>query len=384
MSGSAFLLVMMLSAAAPHGLPPTGVWPVDPPVVVSEFRPARPDWTAGHRGVDLSARTGTPVRSLAGGRVAYVGTVAGKPVVTVALAGPGALRATYEPVVARLATGARVNAGEVIGIVAARGGHCGGDAGCVHVGLRSADGYLDPLRLITRRPAVLKPLRSLGAGPRVSQGEGGAEPLHRDVGVSLSGRQAGVAEQFLNGPQIGSALQNVRSCRVPQSVGSQVRDSGLHGQSVHHSTHGPRVDSGTAKAEEQRRAGRGPRELRTGLQPLVQRPGGRVAEGNDPLLVALPAHPGGAALAIDGVKIHGAQFRHPNTRGVQELDHGPVPPGTWGAIVRRHLGEIHEHTRLVGAEHRRQGPGHLGAGQSVARVVWCEAAPRAPRGERPG
>ncbi len=167
MNRTALLVGMLLTASAAMDLPPAGEWPVDDPVVVSAFRPAVPDWTAGHRGVDLAAHTGTQVRAITAGRVAFAGPVAGKPVVTVALPGPGALRTTYEPVVASVVVGQSVRAGAAIGVVAARGGHCGGEAGCVHVGLRSTDGYLDPLRLITRVPPCSSRARSLRTGPRM-------------------------------------------------------------------------------------------------------------------------------------------------------------------------------------------------------------------------
>ncbi len=147
-------LLAGLALAVPAG------WPVDDPLVVSGFRPPAADWQAGHRGVDLAAQTGDPVRAMASGRVGFAGTIAGKPVVTVVLA--GGARLTYEPVLATVSAGALVGDGDVIGSVAAAGGHCGGDRGCLHVGLRASSGpggpvYLDPLSIVERRPAVLKP-----------------------------------------------------------------------------------------------------------------------------------------------------------------------------------------------------------------------------------
>lgn len=138
---------------------PTG-WPVDDPRLVSGFRPPQSDWHEGHRGIDLAARTGDPVRAMAGGVVGFAGTVAGKPVVSVLLA--GGARLAYEPVLATVRVGARVRDGDVIGTVAASGGHCGGGRGCVHVGLRTMTSagvtvYRDPRSLLDRRPAVLKP-----------------------------------------------------------------------------------------------------------------------------------------------------------------------------------------------------------------------------------
>ena len=90
------------------------------------------------------------------GVVTVAGTVAGKPVVAVALPGGGS-RVTYEPVVARVRVGVPVRSGDILGVLAAAGGHCGGTAGCLHLGLRTPTGYRDPLALIERTPAVLKP-----------------------------------------------------------------------------------------------------------------------------------------------------------------------------------------------------------------------------------
>ncbi len=97
---------------------------------------------------------------MAAGVIGFAGTVAGKGVVTVVLA--GGARLTYEPVRASVRVGTQVRDGQVIGTVVAAGGHCGGERGCLHIGLRATSGagpafYLDPLSLLERRPAVLKP-----------------------------------------------------------------------------------------------------------------------------------------------------------------------------------------------------------------------------------
>jgi len=252
MTGTVLLIGLMLTAIASTPPPSAGQWPVDDPVVLSAFRPATPDWTAGHRGVDLQARTGTPVRAIVAGRIAFAGQIAGKPVVTVALPGGRSLRTTFEPVVATVVVGERVRAGQVIGTVAAHGGHCGGDAGCVHVGLRSVDGYLDPLKLITRRPAVLKPRSSAGASPRMRERERRAQALHGYVRVPLGGREGGMAEQLLNRAQVRTALEHMGRRGVPQAVRAEVGHPRLCRQSVHRGTNGPGVDPSAADADEQR------------------------------------------------------------------------------------------------------------------------------------
>ncbi|MDQ7993149.1 MAG: peptidoglycan DD-metalloendopeptidase family protein, partial [Propionicimonas sp.] len=133
----ALALVCWLATAPPAAA--VGVRPVDGPVARG-FDPPRLPWLRGHRGVDLRASPGTPVRAAASGRVGFAGVVAGKPVVTVV---HGALRTTYEPVRALVRAGQVVAAGEVIGRLVAGHG-CGADQ-CLHWGLRRGDTYLDPL-----------------------------------------------------------------------------------------------------------------------------------------------------------------------------------------------------------------------------------------------
>lgn len=138
----AMVAILAWLAAMPVALGAV-VRPVDGRVVRGFDPPARP-WLAGHRGVDLRADVGDPVRAAADGRIGFAGKVGGKPVVTVV---HGRLRTTYEPVEATVSAGDRVSAGNVIGHLAA-GHDCGGSApACLHLGLLRGKVYLDPMRL---------------------------------------------------------------------------------------------------------------------------------------------------------------------------------------------------------------------------------------------
>ncbi|MFD3838763.1 murein hydrolase activator EnvC family protein [Streptomyces sp. NPDC058642] len=136
-------------------------WPVGVrPSVLRGWEPPATAYSRGHRGVDLAAAPGTPVRAVAAGRVLYAGRVAGKGVVSVELTGTD-LRTTYEPVTASVEKGDEVAPGEVLGTVAATGSHC--TAPCVHWGLRKGEVYLDPLSLLPpwllrRGPSRLLPV----------------------------------------------------------------------------------------------------------------------------------------------------------------------------------------------------------------------------------
>ncbi|MDG9714127.1 M23 family metallopeptidase [Streptomyces sp. DH10] len=139
-------------------------WPVGSrPRVLRGWEPPATPYGPGHRGVDLAAAPGTPVRAVAAGRVSFAGRVAGKGVVSVELTGTGQppLRTTYEPVAAAVEEGEEVEPGEVIGTVDATGSHCA--VTCVHWGLRRGDTYSNPLSLLPswllhRGPSRLLPV----------------------------------------------------------------------------------------------------------------------------------------------------------------------------------------------------------------------------------
>ncbi|MFE7894117.1 murein hydrolase activator EnvC family protein [Streptomyces sp. NPDC057412] len=174
------------------GVPTLGrAWPVGsrPPVLRAWEPPATP-YGRGHRGVDLAAPAGTPVRAVAAGRVSFAGRVAGKGVVSVELAGTGdpPLRTTYEPVRASVGKGEEVAAGAVVGTVEPAGSHC--PAVCLHWGLRRGESYLNPLALLPpwllHGPSRLLPVLGVpvptGRGPEPGSGPG----PERGAGPGLS------------------------------------------------------------------------------------------------------------------------------------------------------------------------------------------------------
>ncbi|MCA1008779.1 peptidoglycan DD-metalloendopeptidase family protein [Rhodococcus hoagii] len=135
-------------------------WPLRPrPRVVRPFDLPEHNWLPGHRGVDLAAVPGQPVLAAGAGTVAFAGTVAGKPVVSVDH--PGGLRTTYEPVEATVSAGRRVERGAVLGAVAPGHPECAA-AACLHWGLRRDRTYLDPLPLVRAVRMRLLPIGDAG------------------------------------------------------------------------------------------------------------------------------------------------------------------------------------------------------------------------------
>ncbi|GGT40057.1 hypothetical protein GCM10010271_50100 [Streptomyces kurssanovii] len=124
-------------------------WPVGAPrpLVVRGWEPPSSPYGPGHRGVDLAAAAGTPVRAAASGTVSFAGSVAGRGVLTITLTGTGdpPLRTTYEPVRPLVDHGTAVTVGQVVATVEPGASHC---QGCLHWGLRRGTEYLDPLTLL--------------------------------------------------------------------------------------------------------------------------------------------------------------------------------------------------------------------------------------------
>ncbi|WP_408649288.1 murein hydrolase activator EnvC family protein [Streptomyces herbicida] len=164
---SAVLLTPPARADVPPPAPPAPVpaigraWPVGTrPAVLRGWEPPATPYGPGHRGVDLAAAPGAPVRSVAAGRVSFAGRVAGRGVISVELEGTD-LRTTYEPVLPSVKKGDEVAAGEVVGVLEPTGSHCG--SACLHWGLLRGETYLDPLSLLppwllNRGPSRLLPV----------------------------------------------------------------------------------------------------------------------------------------------------------------------------------------------------------------------------------
>ncbi len=146
-------LVLSLMLAGTPGT--TAVWPLDPePRVVAVFAPPPTPYSSGHRGVDLAGSPGQVVRSALEGTVGFVGSIGGKPVVTVLHDGR---RTTYEPVAAQVRSGDAVGAGDPLGRLVVTDSHCF-PAACLHWGLKEGETYLDPLTLISTGAVRLLPL----------------------------------------------------------------------------------------------------------------------------------------------------------------------------------------------------------------------------------
>ncbi|NHI16897.1 murein hydrolase activator EnvC family protein [Microbacterium excoecariae] len=139
-----------VSDASPTADAGAWAWPGGLRVVVRAYEPPAHAYGPGHRGVDLGA--GGVIVAPADGVVAFSGSVAGRPLVTIDH-GDG-LVSTLEPVAGAPPAGTTVARGQEIGELA-DGGHA--QEGTVHLGARLDGAYINPLGLLgaAERPVLL-------------------------------------------------------------------------------------------------------------------------------------------------------------------------------------------------------------------------------------
>ncbi|MDU0477964.1 M23 family metallopeptidase [Staphylococcus chromogenes] len=122
-------------------------------------KPAK-NWQPGHRGVDLRASPGDKVVSAGAGRVAFVGTIAGVP--SISIDHPDGIRTTYQPVHAMVKENDDVRDGQPIGTV---GQPTRYDEDLHWGALIGKDDYINPLSLLGSPAIRLKPAGEPGRKP---------------------------------------------------------------------------------------------------------------------------------------------------------------------------------------------------------------------------
>jgi murein DD-endopeptidase MepM/ murein hydrolase activator NlpD len=133
-------------------------WPVSNARITERFTAPEKAWLAGHRGVDLNVEKGEELLAPADGVIAFVGSVAGKSVVTIRHGTMhGELTSTFEPATTDLSVGTTVESGHVFAHVEGSSDHCA-DV-CLHWGLKGAGrDYVDPEGKVRLTAIMLKPV----------------------------------------------------------------------------------------------------------------------------------------------------------------------------------------------------------------------------------
>ena len=147
------LLVLTALSVAPAGpafASVTWTWPVSGPVVRA-FDPPGSPYGAGHRGIDIAAPVGTIVLAPSAGVVTFAGTVGGRLFVSIDHGGGVLSTCSF-------LSGLLVRRGDVVvqgqPIARSGSGHVGDPAPDVHLGVRLAGQYVDPMTYLAPMSVV--------------------------------------------------------------------------------------------------------------------------------------------------------------------------------------------------------------------------------------
>jgi murein DD-endopeptidase MepM/ murein hydrolase activator NlpD len=133
--------VLLLVAPGPARAAGDWTWPVEGPVIRG-FDPPDTPFGSGHRGIDIAAPVGMPVRAAAAGVVTFAGSVGGRLFVTIDH-GRG-LESRYSFLDALVARrGETVSEGQMV--ARSGSGHAGDLVPNLHFAVLLDDAYVDPL-----------------------------------------------------------------------------------------------------------------------------------------------------------------------------------------------------------------------------------------------
>ena len=139
------VIASVVAAPAHAAAAGTWTWPVTGPVIRG-YDPPEDPYGSGHRGIDIAAALGTPVRAADTGTVTFAGKVGGQLFVTVNHG--GGLASTYSWVSALLVhKGDLVARGQTIALSGV--GHPGSSFPHLHFGVKLGGDYVDPLDSLT-------------------------------------------------------------------------------------------------------------------------------------------------------------------------------------------------------------------------------------------
>src|ERR1700687_139629 len=154
------------------------------------------------------------------------------------------------------------------------------------------------------------------------------QPFLDDVGVNLGGRNVGMPEHELHGPEVRSPLEQMRGKTVPQHVR---RKSHAHARlpsiGREYFPHADTTQLRAAAIHEQRgTTGDFAEQLRPGAAEILFDDGERLlANGNNAFLVAFADAANTADLGVEIGDAQPSELRYTQAGRVQNLEHGAVP-----------------------------------------------------------
>jgi len=151
------------------------------------------------------------------------------------------------------------------------------------------------------------------------------ELIDADLGVFLGGGEGDMAEEFLDGAQVGAAVEKVGGEGMAQGMGRGLLENpGLDELLFEVALDASRRQASAAVVEKQGLVlGRPAAGFQVGADGLA----GLAAHRHDALLAPLAHNPHQAVIEIEVDDVEGGQLPDPQAGGVEEFEHGPVPQG---------------------------------------------------------
>jgi hypothetical protein len=185
-------------------------WPVDGPVLRSfVFDPTNPYAGGQHRGIDVGAPSGAPVRAPAAGTVSFAGNVPGGGLTLAVRTADGYSVTLVHLGAIGVARGTTVQEGDVVGSVGPSGEPELAEA-YVHLGIRVAadqQGYVDPVSLLPGRNVA--PPADAPAAPEAGVAQPTAEDPAVGSGNAESAGAPGARAERRNRPAAGKTFHHV-------------------------------------------------------------------------------------------------------------------------------------------------------------------------------
>ncbi|SDS43243.1 Peptidase family M23 [Brevibacterium siliguriense] len=165
------------TSGSQRSAPTNWVTPVPAMEIIEAFDPPDKPWLKGHRGIDVFAVEGEPLRAPTGGTIRFAGTVAGMATVSILTETDHVL--TFQPAATSLEKGESFAVGEQIGTVGS-GSHC--QRSCLHIGAWPSESdkrYVDPGKFFGQEQSALLPLSRKPA----KEPEGGGDSTTSGAGA---------------------------------------------------------------------------------------------------------------------------------------------------------------------------------------------------------
>ncbi len=200
----------------------------------------------------------------------------------------------------------------------------------------------------------------MGPGQGVGLIVDGHEVVQRDAGVALGGGELGVAEEFLDGAEVGAIAEQMGGVGVAEGVGVEAGVAvGEEAVFFDEQLDAAGGETGAAAVDEQSRLFR-----RADGKVMVERFGGFRGVGHEAFLAALAADAEPAFGAVEVFEVEADALADAEAAAVEEFEDGVV---AFGLVL------FHDGDHLLFGGNGGEGLGEFGGEQELSGVVGAPA-----------